>query len=232
MKKGKQTLDEIIAEQERHFKFNKWDGKPFEHHQMNLPHPSKELLESPNYFEVIPSGEPCTKDNSLYLTIDQHWFDEIVSGNKTVEYREIKDSTATRYLELTESTDGYVRVNPNLPEDDDCCLEIVGYNEGIFPFTPRNFEYLRLGVGYSKDRDTAVIRIKGIGFVPEPYHKGDVWHLNLDDMSITDEQVREAGAKGPDAMQDLFYDPKGPHTYWTMAIHLGEVVELQQKEEK
>ena len=40
-----------------------------------------------------------TKQNTLYLTIKQKYFDEIVAGTKKNEYREIKDTTATKYLD-------------------------------------------------------------------------------------------------------------------------------------
>ena len=40
-----------------------------------------------------------TKENTLYLTIKQVFFDQIVVGTKKEEYREIKDTTYKKYLE-------------------------------------------------------------------------------------------------------------------------------------
>ena len=37
-------------------------------------------------------------ENSLYLTIRQKPFDEILAGTKTIEYREIKSTTYKNYL--------------------------------------------------------------------------------------------------------------------------------------
>lgn len=226
-KKMKQTFEELDREQRSHFRFAEWDGKPFEHHNTEELQATKELLESPNYYEIIPSGEECHKDNSLYLTIDQYWFDKIVSGEKTVEYREIKKGTASKYLDLRESSDGYQLFSPFLPEG--AMVYPDAYNEGIYGFTPRYYEYLRLAVGYNKDRDTAVIRIKGFCFVPEMYYKGGVWRVDFMDESITDEMWAEAVNKGKYALQDLLYKPDGPETNWTFAIHLGEIVELNKK---
>ena len=41
-----------------------------------------------------------TKENTLYLTIKQKYFDEIMAGTKKNEYMEIKDTTASKYLEM------------------------------------------------------------------------------------------------------------------------------------
>ena len=223
----KQTIQELQEEQHQHFAVNIWGGKPFEHHNPDELKATELLTESPNYYEVIPSGRPSEKDNSLYLTIKQEWFDKIVSGEKTVEYRELKPTTINKYLDMRESSDGYVLVNPGMREDFELYPE--GYNEGIFAYTPKYFEYLNLAVGYSKERDTATVRVKGIGFVPEHYHKGGPFRADFMDEGITDEKFREAAKKGMDAVQDLFYKADGPDTNWILAIHLGEVVEVHRK---
>ena len=46
--------------------------------------------------------EKPTKGNSLYLTIKQVYFDQIVAGTKKEEYREIKDTTYKKYLDTDE----------------------------------------------------------------------------------------------------------------------------------
>lgn len=183
-------------------------------------------MESPNYYEMIPSGEECTKDNSLYLTIDQQWFDKIASGEKVVEYREIKETVMGKYLDLRESPQEQIVLNPNLGEEFDFSLD--SYNSGIFLFVPRYFEYMRLGVGYNKNRDTAVVRIKGICFMPERTYKGDIFRFDYLDESVTEEKYDAAAKNGMEAVQDLLYKADGPDTYWIMAIHLGEVVELNR----
>ena len=45
------------------------------------------------------------KEPPLYLPIRKVYFDEIIAGTKTTEYREIKDTTAKRYL-LTNERSG------------------------------------------------------------------------------------------------------------------------------
>ena len=48
------------------------------------------------------------------------------------------------------------------------------------------------------------------------------------DESVTEEKYDAAAKKGMEAVQDLLYKADGPDTYWIMAIHLGEVVELNR----
>ena len=223
----KETIEEMNEERRRRFKANLWDGEPFDHHNPDELRATKLLTESPNYYEVIPSGRPSEKDNSLYLTIKQEWFDKIVSGEKTVEYRELKPTTISKYLDMRESSDGYILSNPSMREEFEFYLE--GYNDGIFSHSPKYFEYLNLAVGYSKERDTATVRVKGIGFVPERYHKGGPFRADFTDESITDEEFRKAARKGIGAIQDLFYKPDGPDTNWILAIHLGEIVDVHRK---
>jgi len=43
--------------------------------------------------------ETPSKDNSLYLTIKQVYFDQIVAGTKKDEYRDITPTTYKKYLE-------------------------------------------------------------------------------------------------------------------------------------
>lgn len=108
-------------------------------------------------------------------------------------------------------------------------FSLEAYNEGVFAFTPRYYEYLNLAVGYKKNRDTAIVRIKGFCFLPTMYHKGGVWRTNLDDQDITEEMWNDAVKRGPEALQDLQYKADGPHTFWTLAIQLGEIVEVRKK---
>ncbi|MCD8309656.1 MAG: BREX system Lon protease-like protein BrxL [Prevotellaceae bacterium] len=99
-------------------------------------------------------GEP---NDTLYLTIKQEYFDEIMAGNKVEEFREIKDTTWKRYC------DG---LNP------DCTTageeyDFFSYNNGRFPFLPKRYKYLKLAVGYNKDRDWAIVETDGTRFILE-----------------------------------------------------------------
>lgn len=40
------------------------------------------------------------------------------------------------------------------------------YNNGQFPFMPKQYKYLALAVGYTKDRDTAIVEVTEYSFEP------------------------------------------------------------------
>lgn len=63
----------------------------------------------------VPKEWPApSKENTLYLTIKQCFFDEIVEGTIDIEYREIKETTYKKYLDCT--PDG----TPYWAEDEIC----------------------------------------------------------------------------------------------------------------
>lgn len=107
---------------------------------------------------------PPNKENTLYLPIKQVYFDEIIAGTKDKEYREIKDTTAGKYLIETEK--GQYKLNEKVTHPDQQYY-IDDYNNGKFPFVPRPYQYLHLAVGYSKERDTALVEVTDYSFEPE-----------------------------------------------------------------
>lgn len=101
----------------------------------------------------------------LYLPIKQVYFDEIVSGVKSCEFREVKEGiTANKYI-LRDSSGKYV-LNAECTEADTAYF-LDDYNGGKFPFMPKPYRYLYLAVGYAKERDTALVEVTGYSF--EPY---------------------------------------------------------------
>jgi len=104
------------------------------------------------------------KEETLYLPIKQAYFDEIISGIKKAEYREVKEGiTANRYL-LKDANGKYV-LNPEVTDPGKEYF-IDDYNNGNFPFMPKRYKYLALAVGYAKERDTAIIEVIGYSFEP------------------------------------------------------------------
>ena len=75
----------------------------------------------------------------LQLIIKQKYFDEILSGAKTQEFREIRPNTQKKYCELDE--EGY-------------CKEVDGI------LVPRKYDAIRFYVGYNKDRASALVEVK------------------------------------------------------------------------
>jgi predicted helicase len=113
---------------------------------------------------VVPENEKDVKldnEDTLYLTIKQDYFNQIIAGTKTTEYREIKTTTAKRYLKA--GKDGGPLLNAEHTEEGKKYF-LDTYNNGIFPFVPRDYKYLHLAVGYNTNRDEAIVEVNGISF--------------------------------------------------------------------
>lgn len=101
-------------------------------------------------------NEQPTKENTLYLPIKQVYFDQIIAGTKTEEFREIKDTTAKKYL-LT-APDGKPLKNPEVTEPGKEYF-IEDYNGGRFPFLPKPYMLISPTPGtISRPWLTAVLR--------------------------------------------------------------------------
>ena len=154
-----------------------------------------------------------TKENTLYLPIKQIYFDEILAGTKKQEYREMKPTTFTKYL-ASERIEGetcflydteliseeVIQKYPNQP---------LIYNEGVYPYIPKDYEYLNLVVGYNKDRDTMVVEVEDITF----------------EALKDDADVIRYDENGDDAID-------GEFALWQVVYHLGEVVETDLKKNR
>lgn len=151
-----------------------------------------------------------TKENTLYMTIKQSFFDAIVSGEKTEEIREIKDTTYKRLL-ATEA-DGNLAVDTSAIFDEEGLDKyfINAWNNGVFPFVPKDIQYLDLAVGYNKERDTARVEVVGYHFDPMKAPNGQVVRL------ADDEDGNPVVA------------PEGNQTFWMITFKLGKVLECHR----
>lgn len=161
---------------------------------------------------MIPAEEreAPTKENTLYLTIKQAYFDAIISGEKTEEYREIKDTTYKRFLAT--NADGSLSADTSAIFDEEGLNKyfICAWNNGVFPFAPKDIMYLDLAVGYNKERDTARVEVVGFHFDPMKAPNGQV-------VRFTDD---EDGTPMP--------DPEGDQTFWMITFKLGKVIECHR----
>ena len=58
--------------------------------------------------------------------------------------------------------EGYIFDEDKVSPDQE--LDIMMYNNGVYPFFPIEYKFLNLAVGYGKDRDTAVVEVTDISF--------------------------------------------------------------------
>lgn len=100
--------------------------------------PSLECLEKiEDHEETVAKRYDTTGMKILTLIIKQVWFDEIIAGRKTIEYRDLKQSTLNRYTwKSNEDGKRYLKV----------------------------YDAIRFYVGYNKDRKSALVRIIDIKY--------------------------------------------------------------------
>ena len=124
-----------------------WRGTPFYWPvlvaQQNIQSSYFTLDNNKKKKEYIPLDHSIIADinpeDMLSLTLFQDVFDAIESGEKTIEYREIRDTTASTFLEKSHAGDFL------LNQDTDKNTLTAGFNSlnnGIFPFVPKKFKYL------------------------------------------------------------------------------------------
>lgn len=75
----------------------------------------------------------------LNLIVTKKDFDEIIRGQKTQEFREIRPTSAKKYC--------------SLDQDGNCKME-----DGRF--LPRHYDAIRFKVGYAKNTPTALVEVK------------------------------------------------------------------------
>ncbi len=165
--------------------------------------------------ETIPVH---TKANSLYLTIKQVYFDEILNGTKNKEYRNISPTTVSKYIE-NQKVDGELQLlyDLDLISEDNIKLyanDEMYYNGGVFPYIPKEIYYLDLAVGYNKDRDTMTVEVTDISFEPGNDKEGNMILFSLD----------EEGKP--------YKDANGNFTLWNIVFHLGEIVKKDLKRDR
>lgn len=165
------------------------------------------------------ASEPIqTKQNSLYLTIKQVYFDAILNGTKDKEYREITPTTVSKYIE-SQKVDGKLQLfyDPDLISEDKIEMyanDEMYYNDGVFPYIPKEIYYLDLAVGYNKDRDTMTVEVIDISFEPAKDKKGNMILVSFD----------EEGKP--------YKDVNGNFTIWNIVFHLGEIVKKDLKKDR
>lgn len=145
-----------------------------------------------------------TKANSVYLTIQQKPFDEIVSGKKTVEYREIKPSTFKNYLFYDDV--GPIPYSPDIQWPEIEGMDLNFYNDGKFPFmVGQDINFIKLKAGATaKDMDSAVVEVEYIKMTPEKRF----------------DFINEKIVKNPDG---------GQFCLWIAELHLGKVRGVHRK---
>lgn len=94
----------------------------------------------------------------LNLIIKQEYFDQILAGTKTEEYRDVKPTTFKKYLRYVCCGEEFKDLD-DIPDKEPYTSELE--KEG-FDVCPIEYDALRLYVGYNKDRDSMLVEVKDI----------------------------------------------------------------------
>ncbi len=150
----------------------------------------------------------------LYLPIKQVYFDQIVAGTKREEYRDITPTTFKKYLDCDDYGNPWID-DEVLNEDDlsfyDADL-LIACKDGKFPFYFReDIKYLKLAVGYAKERDMALVEVTGITACIGKDKDGNPARFDFD-------------VKG-----NVIPHEKGKFCMWQVVFHLGKIIEVHRK---
>ena len=154
-----------------------------------------------------------SKENTLYLTIKQLYFDQIIAGTKKEEYRDITPTTYKKYLDCDE--DGSPYYDDEILTENDLDFYggdlLIACKDGKFPFFFKDtIKFLNLAVGYNKLRDTAIVEVTDITPLIPTAKDGKLARFNISD----------DGTATPCA--------DGAFCLWQAVFHLGEVVKLDR----
>lgn len=163
----------------------------------------------PDDVELQFDDPRLTKDNSLYLTIQQEYFDQIVAGTKVIEYRELKPTTFKKYLVCDELGPVPYREDIKWPKGITNSQALHWFNGGDFPFTPLNINFLKFKAGATAhDMDSAVVEVMYITVSGENRY-----------------DITKDGKIVPNQGTGLYCD-------WIIEFHLGKVRGLHRKGRK
>lgn len=96
----------------------------------------------------------------LTLIIKKKWLDEILSGEKTIEEREIRPKSLKKYARIVDLATG------KKYETYEDLFANVAPNDKGFDFEPREYDAIQFYAGYETDRAGALVEVKGAECVP------------------------------------------------------------------
>ena len=166
----------------------------------------KQQNDIPDDAELQFDDPRLNKQNSLYLTIQQEFFDQIIDGTKTIEYRLLKGTTYKKMVAYDEYGPLPYRDDISWPENSTIEGDLHFFNDGDFPFTPLNINFLKFKAGATaKDMDSAVV---------------EVLYISVDAQDRHDVTPEGKTVSNPDG---------GRYCNWIIEFHLGRVRGLHRK---
>lgn len=151
--------------------------------------------------------EKPNKQNTLYLTIKQVYFDQIMDGTKTEEFRDISPATYKKYIECDETGEPYYNLTEKEADWYGGDL-LCACKNGKFPFKfKESIKFLNLAVGYNNVRDSAIVEVVDITPLIGRNPKGQELRFDFD-------------KEGKPVLNS-----HGAFCMWQAVFHLGKIVE-------
>ncbi|MBP5364862.1 MAG: hypothetical protein J6Y82_02925 [Bacteroidales bacterium] len=123
-------------------------------------------------FGINPDGE-----NVLRLTLASEPFWNILFGLKDIELRDIDQNTASRYIEQSPTSPVKYKIRTDIPIDESQISGIESYNNGVFPFVLRKFDYILFRNSHDHSGSLLLVKLW-------PYTEDSIVHYSL--MNDTD----------------------------------------------
>ena len=105
----------------------------------------------------------------LTLTIKKKWLDEILSGEKTTEEREIRPNSSGRFFYYKNGNTGEVyKTGESIPD------EVFNDESIALDFDYHKYDAIQFWAGYEKDRAGVLVEVKGYEHFTIEDDRGDV----------------------------------------------------------
>ncbi|MBQ3656907.1 MAG: hypothetical protein II956_08710 [Bacteroidales bacterium] len=114
----------------------------------------KEVI-TPDGLGVDPDG-----DNVLRLTLASEFLFAMIFGYQTTEHRNINQNTASRYIEQSPDSPVKYKIRTDIPIDMSKIIGIESYNDGVFPFVLRKYDYILFRNSHDSSGSLLLVKLK------------------------------------------------------------------------
>lgn len=135
----------------------------------------------------------------LTLQIKQKFFNEIMAGTKKIEYRDISFLNCKKYCKMAEDGSfiptkkkpkykGFYIMNTEGQRVELPYIEDEVKEGNVALYEPKHYDAIRFYVGYAKDRDTALIKVKKTELEPQLVEETGEW-IGFDLKDLAEENI-------------------------------------------
>jgi hypothetical protein len=105
-------------------------------------------------------GVDTDGDNVLRLTLASEFLFAMIFGHQTTEHRSINQNTASRYIEQSPDSPVKYKIRTDIPIDISKIIGIESYNDGVFPFVLRKYDYILFRNSHDSSGSLLLVKLK------------------------------------------------------------------------